>query len=231
MSQDHDDFEPVPGLPESLPQGEQMLWQGSPQWWSLALRAFRLREVGVYFFILMAWRLVSSLWGGAGALASVEYALDLAPLMLAAGAILVGIAYLSARTTMYTITSKRVVMRYGMAVPLVLNIPFSRIESAALGMHGEGTGSVPFKLRASERIGYLVLWPHARPGRYARPEPMLRCLPDAEKAAAVLGRALEAYQGAPASAQRDARQDARPQRAPEASAAGAGALGLARSAS
>ena len=56
MSHHDDDFEPVPGLPETLPQGEQMLWQGSPQWWSLALRAFRLREVGVYFGFLMAWR-------------------------------------------------------------------------------------------------------------------------------------------------------------------------------
>ena len=227
MSHHDDDFEPVPGLPETLPQGEQMLWQGSPQWWSLALRAFRLREVGVYFGFLMAWRLASSLMGGATALAAIEYAADLIPLALAAAAILVGIAYLSARTTIYTITSQRIVMRYGMAVPLVLNIPFSRIESAALGMHSEGGGSVPFKLRKGERIGYLVLWPHARPGRYANPEPMLRCLPDAQKAAAVLGRALEAYNGAPASA----RQDARPQRAPEPSLAGGGSLGFARSAS
>lgn len=227
MSHEDDDFEPVPGLPETLPPGEQMLWQGSPQWWSLALRAFRLREVGVYFGLLMAWRLVSSLMGGSGALAAIEYAADLVPLALAAGAILTGIAYLSARTTMYTITSQRIVMRYGMAVPLVLNIPFSRIESAALGVHGEGGGSVPFKLRAGERIGYMVLWPHARPGYYSNPQPMLRCLPDAEKAAAVLGRALEAFNGAPASA----RQDVRPQRAPDGALAGGGSLGFARSAS
>jgi hypothetical protein len=227
VSHHDDDFEPVPGLPETLPPGEQMLWQGSPQWWSLALRAFRLREVGVYFGVLMAWRLVSSLMGGASVLAAVEYAADLIPLALAAAAILVGIAYLSARTTIYTITSQRIVMRYGMAVPLVLNIPFSKIESAALGLHSEGGGSVPMKLHKGERIGYLVLWPHARPGRYSNPEPMLRCLPDAEKAAAVLGRALEAFNGAPASA----RPDVRPQRAPEPSLAGGGSLGFARSAS
>lgn len=225
MSHHDDDFEPVPGLPETLPQGEQMLWQGSPQWWSLALRAFRLREVGVYFALLMAWRLASALVAGEGALAAIGHAADLLPLALAAGGILTGIAYLSARTTVYTITSERIVMRYGMAVPLVLNIPFSRIESAAAGLHGEGTGSIPMKLRKGERIGYLVLWPHARPGYYSRPEPMLRCLPDAEKAASVLRRALEAYNGASATA----RSDALPQRAPEAAVA-SGSLGFARSA-
>ncbi|MFN3892381.1 MAG: photosynthetic complex putative assembly protein PuhB [Beijerinckiaceae bacterium] len=227
MSHHDDDFEPVPGLPETLPQGEQMLWQGSPQWWSLALRAFRLREVGVYFALLMVWRLVSALMAGSSAFAALEHAADLLPLALAAGAILTGIAYLSARTTIYTITNQRIVMRYGMAVPLVLNIPFSRIESAAAGAHREGTGSIPMKLRKGERIAYLVLWPHARPGYYSSPEPMLRCLPDAEKAASVLRRALEAYNGASAAA----RPDARPQRAPETHAAGAGTLGFARSAS
>lgn len=227
MSHNDDDFEPVPGLPEVLPQGEQMLWQGSPQWWSLALRAFRLREVGVYFALLMAWRLVSSLMAGGSVLAALEYAADLLPLALGACAILAGIAYISARTTMYTITSQRVVMRYGMAIPLVLNIPFSRIETAALGAHREGTGSIPLKLHKGERIAYLVLWPHARPGYYRSPEPMLRCLPDGEKAANVLRRALEAYYGAAATAMPEARVP----RAPEAVMGGAGALGFARSAS
>jgi len=45
----HDDFafDPVKGLPEHLPQGEVMLWQGSPHWQSLALRAFHIRKVAL----------------------------------------------------------------------------------------------------------------------------------------------------------------------------------------
>ena len=33
MSKDHDDFdfEPVRGLPQVLPKGERMLWQGAPR--------------------------------------------------------------------------------------------------------------------------------------------------------------------------------------------------------
>ncbi|MEO1362599.1 MAG: PH domain-containing protein, partial [Pseudomonadota bacterium] len=34
----HDDFEiePVAGLPEAPPEGEQILWQGRPDTWALA---------------------------------------------------------------------------------------------------------------------------------------------------------------------------------------------------
>lgn len=191
----HDDFEPTPGLPEPLPKGERLLWQGSPDWRSLALRAFRLREVAIYFALLMAWRFVSAVGAGGAPLDAALHALDLAPLLIGACAILGLIAYVSARSTVYSITSERIVMRYGMAAPLVLNIPFSRIDAANVGHYSDGTGSVLLSLRKGERIGYLVLWPHARPWRYARPEPMLRCLPNVDAAAAVLGNALRAHSG------------------------------------
>jgi hypothetical protein len=34
--------EPVRGLPETLPPGETLLWQGEPDWLSMARRTFRL---------------------------------------------------------------------------------------------------------------------------------------------------------------------------------------------
>jgi len=30
------EYEPVPGLPQRLPQGERILWQGAPDWQTLA---------------------------------------------------------------------------------------------------------------------------------------------------------------------------------------------------
>ena len=48
--------EPVPGLPERLPAGERMLWQGGPRWQTLARRAFHVRKVAAYFGFLMLWR-------------------------------------------------------------------------------------------------------------------------------------------------------------------------------
>ncbi len=40
------------------------------------------------------------------------------------------LAYLIARTTIYSITSRRVVMRFGVALPMTVNIPFKAIRSA-----------------------------------------------------------------------------------------------------
>ena len=56
MSKHHDDFdfEPVRGLPQLLPKGERMLWQGAPRWQDLAVHAFHARKVIWYFAALAA---------------------------------------------------------------------------------------------------------------------------------------------------------------------------------
>ena len=56
MSKHHDDFdfEPVRGLPQILPKGERMLWQGAPRWQDLAVHAFHARKVVWYFVALAA---------------------------------------------------------------------------------------------------------------------------------------------------------------------------------
>jgi len=54
----HDDFnfEPVRGLPEKLPEGEHILWQGAPDVRALAREALGVRWVAGYFAILTIWR-------------------------------------------------------------------------------------------------------------------------------------------------------------------------------
>jgi len=42
-------------------------------------------------------------------------------------------------------------------------------------------------------LGYMLLWPHARPWRFARPQPMLRSVPDAQAVAAMLAEACSHY--------------------------------------
>jgi len=83
------DFEPVRGLPASLPEGETLLWQGHPEWRSLALRAFHVGHVAVYFAALAAWA-VGSAWaagtGWAGAFAAAAWV----PAMAAAAIALLG---------------------------------------------------------------------------------------------------------------------------------------------
>ncbi len=192
------EFEPIPGLPEHLPPGERILWQGSPHWLALALNAFRLRAIAIYFVALMVWRAASALHDGTSLVDSLAYAFDLAPLALAGLGLLLVIAVTAARTTIYTITDRRVVMRFGMALPLTVNIPFSQVDGASLARHGVETGDLSLNVRPEGRIGYLMMWPHVRPWRYAQPEPMLRALPDVERAAAILADALAASAGAPA---------------------------------
>ena len=52
MSHDEYAVEPIPGLPEEPPRGEVILWQGRPQWWPTARRAFQINKVALYFLVL-----------------------------------------------------------------------------------------------------------------------------------------------------------------------------------
>ena len=184
------EHEPVPGLPAELPAGERILWQGAPDVHALALRAFHVRKVAAYFGLLLAWRFASALVEGEGLAASLAHALWLLPLALLGLALLGGMAWHGTRTTLYTITTRRVVMRFGLALPMTINIPFAIIESAGLRGWPDGTGDLTLELGGDGRIAYLHLWPHARPWMLRRPEPMLRGLAQPQAVAALLADAL-----------------------------------------
>jgi hypothetical protein len=180
----------APGLPEHLPLGETVLWQGKPDWRSLAIRAFHARKMAIYCSALMVWRLASDIAAG---LPAGEVALGMAymlPLMAAGVGIPAALGWLYARSTIYTVTSQRVVMRIGAALPMTLNLPFRGIGNVAVRRFADGTGDLPLALLGKNRIAYLHLWPHARPWRVAKPEPMLRCVPDAQNVAAILAQAM-----------------------------------------
>jgi hypothetical protein len=188
-AQHEHEFEPVRGLPEVLPPGEQMLWQGSPDWRSLARRAFHVRKLVVYFALLTVLRVAVVASGPTTAAGLLKSALW----MVLLGAVAVGLmtlmAWLSARATVYTITDKRVVMRIGIVLTLTFNIPFKRIAAAGLHLHADGTGDLPLTLSGSDRIAWLNLWPHARAWHLAQPQPMLRCVPQAARVAPLLAQA------------------------------------------
>ncbi|MFM8746118.1 MAG: photosynthetic complex putative assembly protein PuhB [Aestuariivirga sp.] len=201
MSTDHDDFafEPVRGLPALLPPGERMLWQGSPRWQDLAVHAFHARKAIWYFAALAAFSATLRLAEGATLDAAMRPFGWLVPMGLAAAGLLAGLAYLSARTTVYTITSKRLVMRIGMAVQVSINLPFTQIDSAALRLFGNGSGDIPLKITKKERLAYLLLWPHARPFHFTHPQPCLRAIPEADRVAGLLAAALAGQAPAPLS--------------------------------
>jgi hypothetical protein len=184
----HDDFavEPIRGIPCALPDGEQLLWQGVPKWRSLATRAYHVRKVALYFVILILWRAALGMDDGTKGSAVLLSCAFLALLGIIAIGVLCLLAYLAARSSVYSITNRRVLIRHGIAVPMTMNIPFNCIESAALKQYTDGTGEIAFATPRDERIGYLITWPHLRPGEFTRPQPSLRALVDAGHAADLL---------------------------------------------
>ena len=195
--QEHE-YEAARGLPEPLPPSETLLWQGSPDWLLLARRAFHVRKLAVYFGLLLAWRIAGTLVDGGGAAALLRDLAVTLPLAALGLGLTLLLAWMSARTTIYTLTDRRLVLRLGIVLTVTFNLPFARIESAALRLEPadpQGHGDIAITLAAGERIAYLHLWPHARPWQLRRPQPLLRALPDAAGVAQLLGQALARHAG------------------------------------
>ena len=185
--------EPVPGLPEALPEGEIILWQGRPRVSSFALHVFHLRFIVGYFVLSAALRLGGLSADGLTATAASGVIFQAVATCCLVVALLYGIATLMVRSTLYTLTSQRVVLRFGVAIRKYINLPFAKIESASLKPHGKGAGDIAFKLVAGGKLGWLHLWPHVRPFRLLSQQPMLRAIPEPQ---AVAARLIEAIQKA-----------------------------------
>lgn len=210
------EYEPVPGLPGHLPSGEVLLWQGAPRWRSLMRFAFNERFLVVYFVALLGWYAVSTVMHGSllDALAGTAWFAGLA--ILAVG-ILEFYAWIIARTTRYSITNKRVVMRFGVALPMTVNLPFKVVENAGLRINADGSGDLVLTMLPDQNVSYAMQWPHVRPWHFLRAKPMLRSVADAERVGSVLGRALALAHGQSAgmvSQQNGARTSASDSRVP-----------------
>lgn len=141
MSQDDFAFEPIRGLPERPPEGEVILWQGQPNWLRLTVDSLNVWWVLGYFIFLFVWRFIS-----VSDLMPIGQALLVSFPFLALAMIvtllLMLVGYILARTTVYTITNKRVVMRIGAALTVTLNLPFTEIENAAIASSSGNFGSI-----------------------------------------------------------------------------------------
>jgi hypothetical protein len=177
------EFEPEFGLPERLPITEKLIWQTSPSVLDTAIHVFHLRKLVLYFTALGLIRI--AYLSASGTVLTEALASLLLPFCLA----LVGmgatftLAWLTARNTVYTLTDQRIVMRIGIVLTLTYNFPLKLIDSAGIKINESGTGDIPLVLKGDTKIAIVHLWPHARAWKIAKPEPMLRCLPDvAQKA-------------------------------------------------
>lgn len=191
----HDDFEkePIPGLPALLPEGEEIKWQGSPDHSAIAKNVLHRNKIAAYFVLVALWKLATTLYDGGSAMA----ALTSAAFMIGLGAIVMGIiwwlAHAMERTTIYTITNKRVVMRFGIALPVTFNYPFKQVIGANVQDAGDDTGTIALSLKEHTKISWAILWPHARPWKFAKPEPAMRLIKDVNNVSQLLSRQLNAF--------------------------------------
>jgi len=180
------EFEASHGLPAALPKGERILWQGSPDFPSLARHAFHVPTLAAYFAVLLIVRGSLVISDGLGLTAAFTSVAILFPLAVIAIALVTLLAWLAARSAVYTLTNRRLVMRIGIVLNITFNLPLSLVSSAGLKLFKDGTGEIPLVLNDEDNIAYPHLWPHARPWQIKKTQPMLRCVPHAARVGALL---------------------------------------------
>lgn len=184
------EFEAAPGLPEALPSGEHILWQGAPSAWLMAVHAFHVRKLAIYFALML---LLQALYLSGEPGPGIGPSLALSA-VLAGGCLLLllAVAWYCAHHTRYTLTNRRVVMRIGMVLTITLNIPLRQIQAASVRPLPGGAGELALALRGSQRLGWLHLWPHVKAWTFRQPEPALRGLPAIESVSRLLMQAWRA---------------------------------------
>lgn len=163
---------------------EKVLWKGRPNLGLLARTAFHTRKAGIYMSALVVIAL---------AMGNTDAAIVSAVLGIALIAILYVLAWASARSTLYILTDARLIMRIGMAIETRINIPLKQVKAAHLRPRPDGHGDIAFEVAGERLLGTVLLWPHVRPWHYAKPQPMLRAVPEAETLAKMIAEVRAQY--------------------------------------
>ena len=172
-----------------LMAGERVIWEGRPDWRAVARDVVHVRFVAGYFGLMLIWEFatdraagwsrVDTVWRGTG--------------LLVAGLVVMALcavfAWAIARTTKYTVTTERCILDYGVALTATLSVPLRRVASVGVDARHDGRGDILLTPKPGPRLRYLKLWPHARPWRWSRAEPMLRGVPDVMTVAAAISQA------------------------------------------
>ena len=168
----------VSGLPERLPEGERLLWQGRPDWRVLARRVFHLRPLALYFGAILAFSgLNVRPPRHAGDRGPARTALLIAGWSLVPFALVTLYAWGIGRSTVYTVTTEAGgdALRRGAAddgEPALRPHRRRRVPPGAgrLRRHRAATGAG----REARLPADVAACPSLAPGRA---EPMLRGLP------------------------------------------------------
>jgi len=162
-------------------ENEKILWRGKPQFWGLAATAFHTPTVAIYFALLTV---ISGISYGLGS------GTTIAVMGIGALLILYVLAFLYSKKSHYVLTNERLLILTGLTVEKRISVPLSQVGAAHLKMRGQDVGTIALEISGSRQIGYLVLWPHARPLRFSKPQPLIRVVKNAPEVAKLLTEAV-----------------------------------------
>ena len=168
---------------------ERLLWQGRPAWKAVARDVLYVGWLAFYVALLLIWHAADNRAAGLGPVDTLLAGIPLAVLCLIVLAACAGFAWTIARTTTYTVTSERCILRYGVALTATLSLPLRKIAAVSIAVRGDGTGDILLQIKPGTRMGFLKLWPHVRPWRFRQAQPMLRGVVDVAQVAALLSQA------------------------------------------
>ncbi len=186
------DAQYIRGIPYPLPRGERILWQGGPEFFTLAKDVFRVHIFAAYFavlFVAQGWYIGAT--RGLDAAADVLLPLTIAGMFVSG--FMLSFAWLTERNTWFAITSRRVVMRTGIALTVTINIPLKVITAANVRRRPDGSGELAFPIDESARLSLFQLWPFWKPWAINRPVAQFRAIRPIDAPAKALQQALEAW--------------------------------------
>ena len=187
------DIEPVPGLPGRLPDGEFIVWQGQPAFKTVMTRLLRARWIAAYFAIAALWSVAVGINNSETAWQFVGRISFIAVAAVILFALMALYARAVAKTSLYTLTNHRVVMRVGIAISASFNLPFAQISGADFRVGSDGSGDVALTLKSGHGLSGSVFFPHQRGGLWRKLSPQMICLADAKAVAEKLATQLKAY--------------------------------------
>lgn len=165
---------------KSIPNNEKIHWNGEPSWASLGYQVFGIKYL-IFYFILSALYAVSQLGPVFSLLAFLVHYVPFLISGAVAASILFVLAYLATRHTSYVITEKRIVIRTGVALVFLLNVPLKNIISIDKQRLAGGRGNLSFEAKSKKRIPFLSCWPSVKSGSFVQPSPAFRSISNIEE--------------------------------------------------
>lgn len=172
-----------------LMPGENILWEGRPDWRALSRGVLCIGWLALYLAAMLIWNAANDRMKGLGPFQTLWAEAPLFVVFCVVLAACAGFAAWLARTTCYVVTNERCILHYGVAFQATMSLPLRRFAAVSVQEAGDGAAHIMLTLKPGARVQFLKMWPHVRPFRFRRTMPMLVGVPDGVRVAALISQA------------------------------------------